>query len=230
VSCVFVGHGHVSTTRLLKPFQLLDRAGLTSNVVASPRGEIDLRTTYGVQSRAITVPYGPIYGKIRRNSGFTDLRGRPDHAANIVEGKESAALRNLLVRLAYPDSPLFSIGCDLGSHEEKRAPPKRRLVAGGYIQLAGSDYKGTSADAYLKVAKSVEASVSTNVDHNSGWELMFVLQPVEFRFEPTEPTLCSSLSVWFFAGSKDLTNATASRELLIEALVLALRGPATYPR
>lgn len=72
-------------------------------------------------SEAITVPYPPLFDSIRRNHGFVDLRGRPDLAAEISEGAQSIALKTLLIELAAGLSPIFSIGCDLGTHEEPEA-------------------------------------------------------------------------------------------------------------
>jgi hypothetical protein len=60
-----------------------------------------------------TVPYGPIFDDIRKNRGFVDARGRPDIAASIAEGSESAELKKLLVRISE-ENIYFSLGCDLG--------------------------------------------------------------------------------------------------------------------
>jgi hypothetical protein len=65
----------------------------------------------------ITVPYGPIFDGVRKNSGFTDVRGRPDVAAQITEGGESKALRDLLVRTAR-ENVYFSL-----------APPERMCTS-----------------------------------------------------------------------------------------------------
>jgi hypothetical protein len=65
----------------------------------------------------------------RRNHGFVDLRGRPDLAIEIPEGSQSPALKGILVELSEPDSPLFTLGCDLGTHEEPWREESARHVA-----------------------------------------------------------------------------------------------------
>jgi hypothetical protein len=85
----------------------------------------------------MTVPYAAIADDIRNNSGFEDLRGRPDKASAIAEGNASPALRRLLVRIANVGSTIFTLGCELGSHQEPtHVPMRRREVAGGYVQFA----------------------------------------------------------------------------------------------
>jgi hypothetical protein len=73
---------------------------------------------FRVDREGMTVPYAPITDDIRRNRGFVDLRGRSDLAGEIAEGHNSVALRNLLVRIAQPSSRVFTIGCDLGAHQQ----------------------------------------------------------------------------------------------------------------
>jgi hypothetical protein len=67
------------------------------------------RFTFRVDTEATTVPYGPIADDVRLNRGFTDLRGRPDQAKEIAEGKASPASHNLLTRVADIDSPIFTL-------------------------------------------------------------------------------------------------------------------------
>jgi hypothetical protein len=94
-----------------------------------------LRIKFEMDRKGITVPYPRLFDKIRSNHGFRDLRGRPDAAAAIIEGLASPALHELLIDLASPNAPLFSLGCDLGAHREKRGPKRLREVAGGYLQV-----------------------------------------------------------------------------------------------
>jgi hypothetical protein len=97
--------------------------------------------SFNADTAGMTVPYAPRTDEIRRNRGFVDLRGQPDKANEVAEGAESPALRNLLVRVAKAGSPIFTIGCDLGAHQESTSvPARRREVAGGYIQFASVDY------------------------------------------------------------------------------------------
>ena len=43
--------------------------------------------TFRVDPVGMTVPYAAIADDIRNNSGFEDLRGRPDKASAIADGK-----------------------------------------------------------------------------------------------------------------------------------------------
>jgi hypothetical protein len=77
-----------------------------------------LTTEFESEQEGITVPYPPLFDIIRRNHGFMDLRGRPDLAATIPEGSESASLKSLLVEMSKPGAPLFTLGCDLGTNKD----------------------------------------------------------------------------------------------------------------
>ena len=89
----------------------------------------------------MTVPYPPETDEIRHNRGFIDLRKEPERASEIAETAGSA-LRSLLIRLGKKGSPIFTIGCDLGAHQERtNIPARRREVAGGYIQFASIHYE-----------------------------------------------------------------------------------------
>ena len=93
--------------------------------------------SFEVDPVGITVPYPPVTDEIRSNRGFVDLRKEPERASEIAGAAESPALCNLLVRVAKKGSPIFTIGCDLGAHQERtNVPARRRKVAGGYIQFA----------------------------------------------------------------------------------------------
>jgi len=63
----------------------------------------------------MTVPYGPNFVGKKRNSGFADIRSRPDLVSQIPEAAISCSLKSLLVAFADSSSRLFTIGCDLGS-------------------------------------------------------------------------------------------------------------------
>jgi|ERR1700687_160939 len=106
----------------------------------------------------ITVPYGPIFDGVKKNSGFSDVRGRPDLAAQIAEGGTSKALGNLLVRAAR-ENVYFSLGCDLGDHQELESPAAQRQIAGGYIQVAAINYSDASTDQYDEFGKAVTSEL-----------------------------------------------------------------------
>jgi hypothetical protein len=74
--------------------------------------------TFRVDPVGMTIPYAAIADDILNNSGFEDLRGHPDKASAIAEGNASPALRRLLVRIANVGSTIFTLGCELGSHQE----------------------------------------------------------------------------------------------------------------
>jgi hypothetical protein len=109
-----------------------------------------------------TVPYGPLFDGIRKNRGFVDARGRPDIAASIAEGSESAALRKLLIRVSE-ENVYFSLGCDLGMHPEPEAKVTLRQVAGGYIQVVGMDYELLSTDDYDNLTSISSADCAQNL-------------------------------------------------------------------
>jgi hypothetical protein len=178
---------------------------------------VPFKYTFRVENEGTTVPYPAVEDDIRKNRGFVDLRGRPDRAMEIAEGDASPALRNLLVRVASSNSPIFTLGCDLGSHiEPTNVPLRQRLVAGGYVQVAGIHYHQTPTEAYAALANSIVASVR----HLSGgdhWKIDFVGAGVDFKFEGEPGGIRPSLWIWFFAAARDEFSAMQSRERLIAA-------------
>jgi hypothetical protein len=183
--------------------------------------------SFRVDSEAITVPYAPITDGIRRNRGFVDLRGHPEKAKDIAEGNESPALRRLLIRIAYVGSTIFTLGCDLGSHQELiHVPSRRREVAGGYIQLASVRYDHAKRESYAAFGNAIVANVKpcSRRDH---WELNFVGQMVNFQLDPRRKGIHPSLMIWFFAAARDQVAALQSRERLIEAIDEATALPGT---
>jgi hypothetical protein len=100
-----------------------------------------LRIKFSVDSEGTTVPYGPAYDEVRRNHGFQDLRANPSAVEKILEITNSSVLKRLLVARAQPGYPIFSLGCDLGEHEDAQERKGRQSVAGGYVQIAAANYK-----------------------------------------------------------------------------------------
>jgi hypothetical protein len=107
-----------------------------------------LAIDFEIEKEGMTVPYPQLFNDIGRNHGFVDLRGRPDLAIEIPEGSQSPALKAILVELSEPDSPLFTLGCDLGTHEEPWREESARHVAGGYVQLMCASYSDRSPEDY----------------------------------------------------------------------------------
>lgn len=185
-----------------------------------------LKAEYIVAQGGITIPYPPVSDEIRRNNGFVDLRGHPDLAGQISEGSESAALKDLLVRLSDSASSLFTLGCDLGEHQEE----ERRIIrqfAGGYVQLMASNYMTAKPQNYLELARAVEQTLRKSSTRLS-WEFRFELTPVSFQLDSVEG-LIPSLCIWFVAEASTRLAASKSREFLIEELckVLIARTPFT---
>jgi hypothetical protein len=148
-------------------------------------------------------------------------------AGAIAEGKVSPALRRLLVCFANIGSMIFTLGCELGSHQDPaHVPARKREVAGGYIQVASVNYYRARTESYATFARAIVAHTKgcAKTDH---WELNLVGQMVDFKF-PGEPTgLHPSMLIWFFARARDQISAWDSRERLIEAIEVAATLPAT---
>jgi len=185
------------------------------------------RFSFRVNPTAITVPYAQITDDIRHNRGFVDVRGRPDKAKDIAEGNDSPALRHLPVRVADTGSAIFTLGCELGAHQEPtHVPLQRREVAGGYIQFASIHYDHANRESYAAFANAIVANVKARAgtDH---WKINFVGQMVNFQFEGEPMGIHPSLMIWFFAAARDQIAAVDSRERLIEAIDAATSLPVT---
>lgn len=176
------------------------------------------RFTFRIDDEAMTVPYAPITDDIRRNRGFTDLRGQPGRAKEIAEGNSSSALSDLLVRVAEVGSPIFTVGCDLGSHTEPtHVPQRRREVAGGYVQIASIQYHRTITEAYAAFANSMVDALRARCGKDN-WNIDIVGKGVNFKFDGEPKGVQPSLWIWFFAAAPDPFAAIESRERLIAAL------------
>ena len=182
-----------------------------------------LTTEFEIDHEGMTVPYAPLFDDARRNQGFLDLRGRPDLAAMIVEGSISMALRELLVALSRPGSMFFTIGCDLGQHEEPWRDADQRQVAGGYVQVMCAAYADQSPEHYAAIGSKI-ANALENKAQNHDWDLRFILKPVILNLDDFDG-LTGSLDVCFFAMARTASEADASRELLITGLADALTDP-----
>jgi hypothetical protein len=180
--------------------------------------QMPFRFSFRVDDKAITVPYAPISDDIRRNSGYVDLRGWPDKAHDIAEGSDSPALRHLLVRAASAGSGIFTLGCDLGTHQEpNRTGTTARQFAGGYVQFASKHYDQTKPPSYAAFANAIVAGMKLRVGKDL-WEINFVGQPVSFKFDNEPNGIFPSLMVWFFANARSPLAALQSRERLIRAI------------
>jgi hypothetical protein len=142
-----------------------------------------------------------------------DLRGRPDLAAEIFEGSRSHALKELLVDLSEPRSPFFSVGCDLGSHEESERDENERYVAGGYIQLMHCHYSDRSPEDYYSLGQIIAQSLD-KVAQRHYWIVRFVLTFVVFNLDNFS-SLTPSLWIWFYAAGHSSEAALESREAFI---------------
>lgn len=183
--------------------------------------------SFDVDPEGMTVPYAPIADEVRRNHGFVDLRKEPKKASEIAEGADSPALRNLLIQVARKGSPIFTIGCDLGTHRERtNVPARRREVAGGYIQFASIYYDKAEPQSYSAFANAIGKNVKAHVGQDH-WKLDCVGKWVDFKFEGEPQGTRPSLWIWFFAASSTPFDAMQSRERLIEAIDLAVALPET---
>lgn len=164
----------------------------------------------------ITVPYPPIADGVRNNRGFVDLRGRPDLAAQIVEGSVSISFQNLLVAISS-EGKFFSLGCDLGRHTDDDASSEFREVAGGYFQFSYIGYSSASTDQYDRCAEFLARRLRPR-SRGHKWQVNFVGCWVQFKLTDESQTLAPSLWLWFFASAATRAAAEASRESLIDAL------------
>lgn len=174
----------------------------------------------------MTVPYPSLFDDIRNNHGFVDLRGHPDLASAIPEALQSTALKGLLTELAHSSSPLLTLGCDLGTHEEKKR--NVRFVAGGYFQLLSASYMDREPEDYRILARAIAKFTRIRAS-NYKWSLRFVLTFVDLKLDHCNE-LIPSLWTWFFATSNAPEEALASREILIETLHSALTDKSTVAR
>jgi hypothetical protein len=163
-----------------------------------------------------TVPYGPIFDDIRRNYGFTDLRGRPDLAEEVFEGSSSSALRELLVRMARERS-YFSLGCDLGRHSENEQPQTQRQVSGGYIQVASMNYAEASTDQYDAFCEAFGKELRSHAGKQR-WRIELQGRYVQFHIPGELPVKTPSMWIWFFAASRTHGKSDLSREELLAAI------------
>jgi len=180
---------------------------------------LEIKRTF---SNGTTVPYAPIFDGIRKNSGFTDLRGRPDLAEKIVEGASSAKLRDLLVRLSREES-YFSLGCDLGAHIEEERPPTLRRVSGGYIQIAAMNYTEASTAQYDEFCDAFSSELEP-YSRKQRWAITLEGSYVQFNL-PNEPAVkAPSIWIWFFAAARTHEKSSLSREELLAAIAEALHA------
>ncbi|MGD0433447.1 MAG: hypothetical protein ABSA58_20380 [Acetobacteraceae bacterium] len=167
-----------------------------------------------------TVPYPPLHDEIRNNRGFVDLRGKPETAKTIAEGLEAPELQLLLVDLATQGSPLFSLGCDIGAHRETRGAKGRREVAGGYVQVIGSDYAKLNSKDYLSHSKAIAADMRRQIGRDD-WKITFALVPVQLNLDDFNE-IVPSVEIWFWARSASPNDAVLSRQRLLNVLRKAL--------
>lgn len=177
--------------------------------------------------RGNTVPYPPIFDDIRRNHGFVDTRDRPDRVIEIPEARESEALASLLRLLAAPETPLISLGCDLGQHEAPKSRFETRRVAGGYIQVIATQREPQDLElAFLKeTGKRLERGLIETAAGDR-WEIELRLAPVKLNLELE--TECQSIWIWFLCKSSSYRDALASRERLLKSLAGILCAARIY--
>jgi len=186
---------------------------------------LETEYTFG---EGITVPYAPTFDAIRKNRGFVDTRQRPDLAAKIIEGAESLALRNLLIDLASHDR-YMSLGCDLGDHQESDAPVFRRCVAGGYVQLSSYSYELQETINYDNFCKALASKLKA-ASTGAYWRVEFRGTWVSFQLPGEDSVTKPSVWIWFFAAERTREKAKASREKLLDAILVSLNQRSVYTK
>lgn len=162
-----------------------------------------------------TVPYPPFRGGKRNNRGFSDLRGRPKDAATIAECCDSEELKHWLSALAEAGSPIFSLGCDIGSYR-RRKTVRHQYATGGYVQLLAADYASRDVADYKALAERLATPVRLAAEPED-WEAAFLLQTVQLNLDDYGDEVIS-LCVEFNAWADSAAAAKASRERLVLTL------------
>ncbi len=175
-----------------------------------------LTADYESEQEGITVPYSPLFDGMRQNHGFVDLRGHPELAAEIPECAKSPALKALLMELSNREASFFTLGCDLGSHEEPELGEGNRYVAGGYIQLMHACYADRLPEDYTNLGYAIAQKLEEQ-SHDYNWIVRFVPSFVVFNLDNFS-NLASSLWIWFYATAPTSEAALASREVFLAML------------
>ncbi|HEV8392408.1 MAG TPA: hypothetical protein VGQ35_21315 [Dongiaceae bacterium] len=170
----------------------------------------------GEDEPVLTLPYERNFEDGRANRGFTDLRGRPELAAEIAEAVASPALKALLVALAEPASPFFSIGCD-----HRPWPPAEEGGAhqsAGYIQLIFSGLEREAVDhrRHLQFGRDLKMRLERAVGDES-WVVKLIVAAVDAT-DIGGPEEVWSPVIEFCALGPTEYDASASAERLIGAL------------
>jgi hypothetical protein len=97
-----------------------------------------------------------------------------------------------LVDLAANQSAIFSVGCDLGAHEEASLENERH-IAGGYVQLMYASYANKDPDEYQVLGDALAQAMEERAGEHS-WRVVFVLSFVAFNSTTFQnsPHLCVS--------------------------------------
>lgn len=162
------------------------------------------------------MPYPAFHSRVRSNYGFVDVRGRPELVGGITESLNSAKFEVFLKRLASTSAPIFSVGCDLGTHCDLSLDKHLREIAGGYLQVVSSWYTNVRPEHWARLFNSVKHHVEQVVatDH---WKVNFELAPVQVNLDGYN-NLTGSVKIDFFACAPSRKKALNSRERLIEAI------------
>ena len=163
----------------------------------------------------MTVPYPPLFDKIRSNEGFVDTRGRPDLAVSIAECSRSPAMKELLVQLAQPPSKIFSVGCDVGS-KFVTDDGEPYHTAGGYVQVMSESYARQSPEEYSRFGEDV-AHLLESLSCGHEWRLNLVITPVRWNLDEFD-SMTGSLWIWFHAYGYTEIEALTEREECISCL------------
>jgi hypothetical protein len=124
-------------------------------------------------------------------------------------------LKNWLIALAAAGSPIFSLGCDIGTYRTRKAVP-RPYATGGYIQLIAADYASRDVADYKSFAERLAIPVRLLAEPEE-WEASFLLQTVQLNLDGYGEEAIS-LSVEFNAWASSAPAARASRERLVGTL------------
>lgn len=126
------------------------------------------------------VPYPRVVRPDGINHGWIDTRGRADLVEQIPEAAKSRGLREMLLAVARPDSPVMSSGCECGAFPNESGGYPAWHV-GGFVMLMFSDPDRNSDWKELEqLAIAILRGIQGTPNHVIGYEA--IIEPLKVFF------------------------------------------------